>query len=267
MASSTLSLPPVPSTLDEMLAIKAIPALNSDQLTELTGYLFRYAGTSLRVRVAEITYRNHLHPQAHGLFLASTMPLAQKWTQRKAERFFVYPSAWQAECLYNGAVNALISMFQRPVTLHSIHDSFRRYLYRSMLKGACGECFRRGENNGIHAVGTVDQLSSRNPMLRTAEQELITRDLLEQIAHYPLLQRFLSKTLECVVALGYDGAVREHKTPEHHPRMRDARRVLDKEAIAKVRGVKPAVVLKQLHLARAVIRKAFNGDGRLFQTR
>ena len=256
----------VVSMLNELLANQTIPELDETQMSDVCDHLFRSLDKPLRIQVAEIAYRNHEHPNALSLFLASTMPLAQKMSERKAERLFVYPSAWQVECLYNGAVSALISMFQRPVALHTISDTFRRYLYRSMLKGAYREYFRRAENRGIHTVENVDKLPPRNPAMRTAEEELITRDLLEQIAHYPLLERYLSKTLQCIVELGPDAALREHVTPENWKNMRAARPMLNAEAIAKARGIKRSVVVKDLHLARAVIRKAFNGDGSLFVT-
>jgi hypothetical protein len=267
MSSPIPFLPPILATVSELVTSKTIPALDGDQATALSDYLFRTPDKPLRLKVAEIAYRNRENPNALNLFLACTMPLAQKWIERKAEKMFVYPSDWQVECLHNGAVNALIGMFQRPVILHDMHDSFRRYLYRSMLKGACGEYFRRDENCGIHTVQNVDKFSSRNRTTRTAEEELITRDLLEQIAHYPLLRRALSKTLGCIVELGPDLALREHVTCEHWKSMRAFRPMLNAEAIAKARGIKHSVVLSQLHLARAVIRKAFNGDGSLFMTR
>ncbi|HEV3040783.1 MAG TPA: hypothetical protein VHA33_23660 [Candidatus Angelobacter sp.] len=267
MSNSMPFLPPVLATVNELVTSKTIPALDGDQMTALSEYLFRSADNPLRIKVAEVAYSNREHPNALSLFLAATMPLAQKWSDRKAERFFVYPSAWQVECMYNGAVNALIGIFHRPVILHSIRDSFRRYLYRSMLKGACGEYFRRDENSGIHTVENVDKFSSHNSTTRTAEEELVTRDLLEQIAQYPLLRRGLSKTLECIVELGPDLALRENVTPENWKNMRGVRPMLDAEAIAQASGIKRDLVLHNLSLARAVIRKAFNGDGRLFVTR
>jgi hypothetical protein len=266
MTSAIPFLPPILATADELLTAKTIPELDEVQMSALYDYLFRTADNPLRVRVAEIAYRNHEHSNALSLFLASTMPLAQKMSERKAERLFVYPSDWQVELLYNGAINALFGMFQRPVELHPISDTFRRYLYRSMLKGAYRECFRRQENCGIYTVENVDKLPPRNPATRTAEEELITRDLLEQIAHYPLLARAMSKTLECIVELGPDLALRDNKTPEKWRDMKTFRPMLDMEAIAKARGIKPSALHQSIHMARAVIRKAFNEDGRLFLT-
>jgi hypothetical protein len=174
MSIASPFLPPVLETLSELLTTKAIPTLDSDQMTALSEYLFRNPDNPLRVQVAEIAYLNHEHPNALSLFLACTMPMAQKWSERKAERLFVYPSDWQTECLYNGAVNALLGIFQRPVALHPIRDSFRRYLYRTMLKGAFREYFRREENGGIFTVENVDRISPPKGAMRTAEEELIT---------------------------------------------------------------------------------------------
>jgi hypothetical protein len=69
------------------------------------------------------------------------------------------------------------------------------------------------------------------------------------------------------VELGPDLVLREHLSRDHWRNRRGARPMLNAEVIAKARGIKPAVVVKDLHLARAVIRKAFNADGRLFLTR
>lgn len=256
----------IPSVLNELLANRAIPQLDDAQMSIFCDYLFRTPDKPVRIQVAEIAYRNHQHPKARSLFLACTMPIAQKWTERKAERMFVYPSDWQIECLYNGAVNALIGMFQRPLTLQPIHDSFRRFLYRCMLKGACAAYFTRDEYSSIQAVESVDKFSSSNPRTRTAEEELVTRDLLEKIYQYPLLRRGLSRTLECIVQIGPDLALRDNKTPEKWRNMQRYRPMLNVEEIAKVRGIKPSVVLRDLSVARAIIRKAFNGDGSLFLT-
>lgn len=262
-----MTLPGIPSTLTELLTNRAIPELDETAMSALCDHLFRTPETPIRLRVAEIAYRHHEHSNALNLFLACTMPIAQKWTERKAERMFVYPSDWQIECMYNGAVNALLGMFQRPLTLQPIHDTFRRLLYRCMLKGACAAYFSRDENCGVQAIGNVDRYSSRNPTTRTAEEQLVTRDLLEQIYQYPLLRRSLSKTLECIVEhLGPDLALRNNKTPENWKNMHKYRPMLNVQEIANARGIKPSVILKDLHLARVVIRKAFNGDGRLFLT-
>jgi hypothetical protein len=199
------------------------------------------------------------------------MPLAQKWSERKAHRLFVYPSDWQLECFYNGAVSALLSMFQHHAALKCMPDAFRRYLLHSMAWGALRAYFKRDEYCRMTTVKNVELIAPpRPPSNNPVEQALITRDLLEQIAHYPLLGRALSKTLQCIAELGPDGALKERASKngnaENWKNIRGLRPMLNPQAIAKVRGIKPSVVLNQLHMARAVLRKAFNDDGRLFQT-
>jgi hypothetical protein len=135
-----------------------------------------------------------------------------------------------------------------------------------MLKGAYSAYFRRDEHRSIHTVENMDEFSSYNDgTTRTVEQELITHELLEQILQYPLLERVLSKTLGCIVKLGSDLAVTE--TNDHAKRRMKTKLMLNVPEIAKARGVKPTSVYQHLYLARGVIRKAFNGDGRLFLTR
>jgi hypothetical protein len=263
---------PMPSVISDLIARKTIPALDGAQLTATTDYLFKRANTPLRLEVAEIAYRNHGHPNAQDLFLSCTMPLAQKWTERRAYRLFVYPSDWQLECLYNGAVCALLKTFARHFPLRSTPDSFRRFLAYRFACGATEAYFTRYENSRMDTVPSLELIAPRSaPSHNAVEQELITRELLEQITHYPLLQRALSKTLQCITELGPDKAIKEHRCkesrdPERSKSVRKLKPMLNAEAIAKVRGIRPSTVLLQIHLARKILRKAFNGDGRLFLT-
>jgi hypothetical protein len=120
-------------------------------MSALTQYLFTIAAKALRISVAEIAYREHRHPSALGLFLACTLPLAQRTAQRKAEKIFIYPSDWQLECMYDGAVSALVTMFQRQAPLSSMTDAFRRYLYRTLSMGANPGLFQaRGAHSHHH---------------------------------------------------------------------------------------------------------------------
>ena len=103
------------------------------------------------------------------------------------------------------------------------------------------------------------------------EQELITRDLLEKISEYPLLQRSLSKTLECIRELGPDVVLKERhwaeeRNPERSKKGFAGRPMLNAETIAQARGVTTAFVHCQISTARRILQKAFNGDGRLFAT-
>jgi hypothetical protein len=267
MSSSIPFLPPVLETLRELLTTRTIPALDGDQMTALSEYLFRSADRDTRIRVAEVAYCNHQEPNALNLFLACTLPMAQKAAERRARRLFDdHPSDWQLECFYDGAVNALLSMFRRGCPLHPIPDSFRRYLYRTMHTGACWGYFKRDENPGVNTVENVDAFSAYNHgTTRTAEEVLITRDLLEQICQYPLLERVLSRTLGCILQLGPELAVTEPN--DHIKRRMRTKFMLNVPEIAKVRGVRPVSVYQHLYLARAVIRRTFNGDGKLFMTR
>lgn len=270
MASATPL--PVPPVINDLLTNKTIPALDEAQLSAVTEYLFNKATNPLRIAVAEIAYRNHEQPHAFDLFLACTMPLAQRWTERKARSMFVYPSDWQLECFYNGAVSALLKTIQNPFPLRSTPDAFRRFLPYRFACGAIEAYFTRYENHRMHTVKNLDFVAPRSaPCHNPIEQELITRELLEKISEYPLLQRALSKTLQCIRELGPDLALKERhwaeeRNPERSKKGFAGRPMLNVEAIAKARGITPGVVFCELSSARKILRKAFNGDGRLFQT-
>jgi hypothetical protein len=263
---------PMPDIIDDLIATKAIPALNAPQLSDVTRYLFKYASNRLRIAVGEIAYRDHKHAHAFDLFLASTMPLAQKWTEQKARNLFVYPTDWQLECFYNGAVSALLKSIQNPFPLRSTPDAFRRFLPYRFACGAIEAYFTRYENHRMHTVKNLDSVAPRSaPCHNPIEQELITRELLEKISEYPLLQRALSKTLQCIRELGPDLALKErHWAEERNPECSKkgfaGRPMLNVQVIAKARGITPGVVFCELSSARKILRKAFNGDGRLFQT-
>ena len=70
------------------------------------------------IQVAEVVYRNdHGHPRALDVFLACTLPLAEKAARRRAHKLFLYPSDWQLELMYDGAVTTMIDVFQRNYVL------------------------------------------------------------------------------------------------------------------------------------------------------
>ena len=269
MSSYMLPMPPV---INDLLTNNTIPTLDEAQRTAVTHYLFISADRSLRLKVGEIAYRNHDHKNALDLFLSCTMPLAQRWTERRAQRWFLHPSDWQLECLYNGAVRGLLKMFERHFTLASTPDAFRRWLPYNFALGATEAIFTRYENYRMQTVPNLELIAPRSaPSHNPVEQELITRELLEQITHYPLLQRALSKTLQCIADLGPDKAIKEHRSKdgrnmERKKNVRTLKPMLNAEAIANVRGIRPSTVLLQLYLARKILRKAFNGNGKLFQT-
>jgi hypothetical protein len=262
-----LSTPPLISVL---LENKTIPDLDEAQQFDVTDYLFKRASAALRIAVAEIAYRNQTHSNALDLFLACTMPLAEKYANRKARDLFVNPSDWQLECLYNGAVVSVLRMYELHKPLRDVPDGFRRYLLSTLATGALRHYFKRDEYWRVQGVKNVDGVLSRRNMEHNAEQDVITRELLEQVTHYPLLNRALSRTMECIVTLGPEGALKECDPPHSDPNKRAPRRynmpVLDIPAIAKAKGVKVETIYSQMKMARHVLRMAFNGDGSLFMS-
>jgi hypothetical protein len=185
---------------------------------------------------------------------------------------FMYPSDWQLECFYNGAVSAVLKTFQNPFPLRHEPDAFRRFLPYRFACGAIEAYFTRYEN---HRMGTVEnvELAARPNISHShpIEHELITRDLLQKISEYPLLQRALSKTLQCISELGPDVVLKERhwaeeRNPERSKKGFAGRPMLNAEVIAKARGVTPAFVHCQISTARRILRKAFNADGSLFVT-
>jgi hypothetical protein len=260
-----LSMPPALNSLTES---KTIPELDELQRFDVTDYLFKRANTALRIRVAEVAYRNHNHPNALDLFLASTVPLAEKYANRKARDLFVNPSDWQLECFYNGAVVSVLRMYELRKPLRDAPDGFRRYLLSTLATGALRQYFKRDEYWRVQGVKNVDVVLSRRNLEHNAEQDAITRELLEQVTHYPLLNRALSRTMECIAMLGPEGALKECDPPHNDPNKRTPRHynmpVLDIPAIAKAKGVKVETIYSQMKMARHVLRMAFNSDGSLF---
>src|SRR5262249_35208825 len=110
MSAPVPFLPPVLETINEMLNTKKIPALHGDEMEALCGHLFALRDRDQRIAIAEIVYVNHDDPQALNIFLACTMPMAQRMAERKALRVFVHPSDWQIEAMYDGAVRNLLEM-------------------------------------------------------------------------------------------------------------------------------------------------------------
>lgn len=261
---------PMPPPINALIESKIIPELDEAQSFDVTEYLFKRASTALRIAVAEVAFRNHNHPKALDLFLASTMPLAEKYANRKARDLFVNPSDWQLECLYNGAVISVMRMYELHKPLNDMHDGFRRYLLCTLATGALRQYFKRDEYWRVQGVKNVDAVVSRRDTEYNAEQEIITRELLDQVTHYPLLNRALSRTMECIAILGPEGALKECDPPHNDPNKRAPRRynmpVLDIPAIAKAKGVKVVTIYSQMKMARHVLRMAFNGDGSLFVT-
>jgi len=260
------------ATLLELTLTKEIPRIDGVQMLALLHYLFKAADRPLRFQIAEIVYRyDHNHPNAQDLFLACTLPSAEKGARRKAEKLFVHPSDWQVELLYDGAVSAAIEMFQLNAPLSSVPNAFRRYVVRGLSRGMLRSYFMREENSQIRPVGDVRAVRTRKTIPAvTVERDLIAKQLLDQVTNYSNLRPPVRATLQCIAALGPDFALKEHAytasgDPDKWKRDRDRRPILDAEAIAEAMGIPKCDVHRYLCQARVILRQAFNADGRLFQ--
>jgi len=273
MSASVPFLPPVLATLDEMLTTKKIPALSGDEMETLCSHLFALRDRDQRITIAEIAYHNHDDPQALNIFLACTVPMAERMTEHKAYRVFTRPTDWQLEAMYGGAVANLLAMFQahRPLKL-SIPNAFRRYLVCTILFGAM-DAFRIHQANW-HIEGVEDLAKfanaadqRRNPVERGA----ISRKLLEQVTTFPHLREEQSRMLKTILALGPEKALRHDncywKNGRHEPTSKQVRRrrpMLNLDAIADAMGVKYLTLENLLKQTREILRDFFNHDGRLF---
>ena len=272
MSAPVPFLPPVLATVDEMLTTKKIPALSGDEMEILCSHLFVLRDREQRIAVAEIAYLNHDDPQALNIFLACTVPMAQRMAERKAERVFTHPTDWQLEAMYGGAVSNLINMFEvHPPLQPFVSNPFQRYLMMTILHGAMNPFRFRQEYWGIKVVEDVTKFDRirgryRNP----AEQELITRDLLEQVTTFPHLMEEQARVLKTIAALGPEEALRQtdyyqqggDKT--NHKHIRGRRHILNLVGIANAMGVKKQKVKNLLKDSRRILRDVFNRDGRLF---
>jgi len=255
-----------------LISERKIPALDELQMQAVLHYLFTSTPRDVRVQVAEVAYRyDHDHPRAMDVFLAAALPLAERAARKRAERIFVHPSDWQIELMYDGAVKAVIAIFQSNCRdFEPEENAFRRDLLRAMVLGAVRAYFRRGENDGIRAaadlaVFAVPKKHSRNEVV----EEIITWELLDQVTTFPQLRPAVRATLECIRSLGPDHALKEHSftasgDPDAWKRERGRRPILDPNVIAQTMGVTKAKVHQYLREARIVLRQAFNQDGKLF---
>jgi hypothetical protein len=258
-------------TISDLLSSKKIPQLDEVQMSALLQHLFKIRKRALRFEVAEVVYRfDHDHPNAQDLFLACTLPSAQIAAQRKAARLFVYPSDWQIEVMYDGAVGAAIEMFRTNHPLAEIPNAFRRYLVHAMSCGMLRAYFMREENRGVRPIGDVMTIRTPKAVVpNTIEREVIAKELLEQVTNWPYLRPPLRATLQCIAALGPDFALKEHAytasgDPDKWKREWHRRPILDPDAIAEAMGIPKQDVHRYLCQARVILRQVFNPDGRLF---
>jgi hypothetical protein len=257
-----------------LISERKIPDLNEPQMEALLHHLFTATPKDIGMQVAEIAYRhNNDHPRAMDVFLASALPLAERAARNRAQRIFVRPSDWQIELMYDGAVKAVIAVFQSKCALKPEENAFRHYLLRAMALGAVRAYFRRGENDGICAAADLAAVAIQKRASRDeVEEEIITWELLEQVTSFPRLRTPVRATLECIRSLGPDHALKEHAftasgDPDAWKRERGRRPILDPNVIAQSMGVSKAKVHQHLREARLVLRQAFNQDGKLFLTR
>jgi len=270
MSSPTPFLPPVLQVVHEMVTLKSVPALDGDQMATLCNYLFAIPDRALRIQVAEIAYCNYDDPQALDVFLACTMPLAKQIAQRKAYRIFGLPSDWQLECMYDGSVSALLTMFERHAPLSSLPNAFRRYLLRTLTTGALRDYFKREEHFGIRTVGDLTAVSYRQNLFRDpVDENVLTRKVLEQVINFPHLRDEHRAVLQAIAALGPDAALKEHRftnsgDPDKWKRDRNRRPILNPDAIAGAMGLPKCDVHRYLCQMRPILRDMFNRDGSLF---
>jgi hypothetical protein len=272
MSAALPFLPPVLATVDEMLTTKKIPALSGDEIEALCSHLFALRDRDQRIAIAEVAYLNHDDPQALNIFLACTLPMAQRMAERKAERVFTYPTDWQVEAMYDGAVSNLLGMFEVNRPLQPIvPNAFQRYLIITIVHGAMTPFRFRQEHWNIKVVEDVTKFDRirgryRNP----AERELITRDLLEQVTTFPHLMEEQARVLKTIAALGPERALRHTNHYQqggdktHHKHIRGRRSILDLAGIAEAMGVNKVKVKNLLKDTRRILRDIFNHDGCLF---
>jgi hypothetical protein len=255
-------------TVNNLLLNTKIPAVDAVQMSDLLHYLFSKAEKTLRIQVAETVYRNdHDHPNALDIFLACTLPLAEKAASYRAHRLFICPSDWQVELMYDGAVKATIETFQRKPVIEPGSDAFRLYLLRALKRGALRSYFMREENDSVRAVADPATATSyKKPFRNKAEQDVITRELLRQVINFPHLRAPLVETLQCISELGPEGALKTQAYP-NLKRDRGRRPILDPDAIAEAMGTTRAAVHRNLREARLILRDVFNADGKLFLNR
>jgi DNA-directed RNA polymerase specialized sigma24 family protein len=251
-----------------LISERKIPVLGVLQMQGLLHYLFAETPRDLCIQVAEVAYRyDHDHPHAMDIYLASVLPLAQRVAHRRATRILVQPSDWTIEKMYDGAVEAVIKVWQTGYRFQPIENAFRRYLLSAMAKGALRAYFRKQDTRGIRTVADIECFKMHYGT--DVEKEVITWDLLDRVATFPQLRPPVRATLECIRVLGPHYAIKEHAftksgDPDKWKRNRCIRPVLDPEVIANAMGISKAKVHQYLHEARIILRQAFNQDGDLF---
>jgi hypothetical protein len=269
---TTAVLDQVLVTIDEMLTTKTIPALSGEDIETLCSHLFALRNRNQRIAVAEVAYLNHDDPQALNIFLACTMPLAQRMAENQAYRLSAYPTAWQLEAKYDGAVTSLLELFHSHRPLKPVPSAFRRFLMRTIKYGTMRDYYIRAENSNIHGVEDITLFSPVDPR-NPVEQEVIIRELLEQVTRFPHLREEQSRLLKTIAALGPEKALRDqnyywHGKHEARSKLNRGRRpLLDIETVAQAMGISKIKLQNLLRDSRVILRDAFNRSGNLFMGR
>jgi len=271
MSTAAPFLPPELSVVNELLTTKKIPALSGDEMEILCSQLYALRDRDQRIAIAEIAYLNHDDPQALNIFLACTLPMAQRMAERKAERVFTHPTDWQLEAMYGGAVSNLINMFEvhRPLQPF-VSNPFQRYLVMTIIRGAMNPFRVRDEHWNIVGVEDVTKFYRiKDRYQNPAERDAITRELLEQVTTFPHLREEQARMLKTIAALG-EKALRQQdyywqgRCQARDKHNRNTRVILDLNGVAQAMGVNKLKVKNLLKDTRQILRDVFNRDGTLF---
>src|SRR5262249_49278231 len=128
----------------------------------------------------------------------------------RAHKFFTPPSDWQIELMYDGAVAAMIAVFQYNYALEPGTNAFKRYIVRALALGTVRSYFMREENDSVRPVANLPAAHiSNRPVRNKVDQDMITRELLREVTSFPHLRAPLRARLECIPALGPDGALKD----------------------------------------------------------
>jgi len=171
--------------------------------------------------------------------------------------------------MYDGAVAAAIAVFQCNFAVETGTNAFRRYLLRALALGAVRSYFKREENDGIRAVADLAALPIHiKAHNNQAEQDIIARDLLDQVTGFQNLRPDVCATLLCIRALGPDEALKEHAFTASGDPDKWKRERAEGQSLIRMRcpsdGDDRSTVHRNLREARIILRSAFNADGKLF---
>src|SRR5258708_14390760 len=97
----------------------------------------------------------------------------------------------------------MIDVFQRNYAVKPGTDCFRRYLVRALALGTVRSYFMRKENDEVRSVANLATVPPRKrPFRNKVEQDIITRELLDQMTSFPHSRPQAVHTLHCIRQLG-----------------------------------------------------------------